>query len=185
MVRERLAAPLVLVDEGRLPPLGPGQSLLSLFDVLEHLDDDVATLRFLCSVLDPGGVIVITVPAHPFLFDEMDVLAHHRRRYRRAELREKLERSGFEIRALFHFMAPLVPLLVLGRTLGRLSRRGKVNAAGRRAVELSVISGFNEAMAAILSIERHALASDFSLPFGTSILAVAVRPGTPAPPADP
>jgi SAM-dependent methyltransferase len=177
LVRERVSAPLVLVDEGRLPPLGPGQSLLSLFDVLEHLDDDVATLRFLHSVLEPGGALVLTVPAHPFLFDEMDVLAHHRRRYRLAELREKLERSGFEIRALFHFMAPLVPLLVMGRALGRLSGRGKAQAARRRATELSVIPGFNLALAALLAVERRWLSRGSSLPFGSSILAVAARPG--------
>ena len=51
IVRRRIAAPLVLVDEGRLPPLGPGQELLGLFDVLEHLDDDRGVLRFLRSAL--------------------------------------------------------------------------------------------------------------------------------------
>ncbi len=176
MVREKVNAPLVLVDEGRLPPLGPGQSPLGLFDVLEHLDDDMATLRFLHSVLDPGGVLILTVPAHPFLFDEMDVLAHHRRRYRLPEIREKLERAGFVIRTAFHFMAPLVPLLVLGRTLGKLTGAGKAKAAGRRAVELSVIPGFNGVVGALLAIERRWLGGGSSMPFGSSILAVAVRP---------
>jgi SAM-dependent methyltransferase len=176
MVRQRVSAPLVLVDEGRLPPLGPGQSLLSLFDVLEHLDDDVGTLRFLHSVLEPGGALVLTVPAHPFLFDEMDVLAHHRRRYRLPELREKLEGSGFGVRALFHFMSPLVPLLMLGRALGRVAGGGKARAAGRRATELSVIPGFNAALAALLVVERRWLRGGWSLPFGSSILAVAIRP---------
>jgi hypothetical protein len=123
---------------------------------------------------------VITVPAHPFLFDEMDVLAHHRRRYRLPELREKLERSGFEIRALFHFMAPLVPLLVLARTLGRLSGGARVRAAERRAAELSVVSGLNQTLAALLAVERRSLPW-FSAPFGSSILAVAVRPASRSP----
>ena len=83
IVRRRLAAPLVLVDEGRLPPLAPGHRLLALFDVLEHLDDDRGMLRFLHEILVPGGGLVLTVPAHPFLFDDRDELAHHRRRYRR------------------------------------------------------------------------------------------------------
>jgi SAM-dependent methyltransferase len=177
MVRSRVNAPLVLVDEGRLPPLGPGQSLLGLFDVLEHLDDDIATLSFLHSVLEPGGALVITVPAHPFLFDEMDVLAHHRRRYALPELREKLELSGFEVQTSFHFMAPLVPLLILGRTLGKLSGRDKARAAGRRAVELSVVPGLNGALGLLLAVERRSLARGWSLPFGSSILAVAVRSG--------
>jgi SAM-dependent methyltransferase len=175
MVRSRVNAPLVLVDEGRLPPLGPGQSLLGLFDVLEHLDDDIATLSFLHSVLEPGGALVITVPAHPFLFDEMDVLAHHRRRYALPELREKLELSGFEVQTSFHFMAPLVPLLILGRTLGKLSGRDNARAAGRRAVELSVVPGLNAALGLLQAVVRRSLARGWSLPFGSSILAVAVR----------
>ena len=94
LVRRRVAAPLLLVDEGRFPPLGAGQTLLSLFDVLEHIDDDLGTLRHLVDVLEPGGILVLTVPAHPFLFDEMDTIAHHRRRYTRRELARQAARRG-------------------------------------------------------------------------------------------
>ena len=92
--RRRLDAPLVLVDEGRLPPLASGQELIGMFDVLEHIDDDVATLEHLASLLVPGGILVLTVPAHPFLFDEMDGLACHRRRYDAAGLRGARRRPG-------------------------------------------------------------------------------------------
>jgi hypothetical protein len=120
IVRRLVEAPLVLVDEGRFPPLGPGYGLVSLFDVLEHIDDDTGTLRHL---LDPRarGVLVATVPAHPFLFDEMDDLAHHRRRYGRSELGQKLRDAGFEVRRLTHFMAPLVPFVAV-RWLARALR---------------------------------------------------------------
>ena len=94
LVRRRVAAPLLLVDEGRFPPLGTGQTLLSLFDVLEHIDDDLGTLRHLLDVLEPGGILVLTVPAHPFLFDEMDEIAHHRRRYTRRRARLQAARRG-------------------------------------------------------------------------------------------
>jgi 2-polyprenyl-3-methyl-5-hydroxy-6-metoxy-1,4-benzoquinol methylase len=175
MVRRRVGAPLVLVDEGRLPPLGPGQSLLAMFDVLEHVDDDEGTLRFLHSVLEPGGVLVLTVPAHPFLFDEMDELAHHRRRYRRAELRDKLRAAGFEIRRLTHFMAPLVPLLMAARALGRLLPGGRARAPERRAAELRVVPGLNAALGLLTAIERVYLRLGGPAPFGSSLLAVAAR----------
>ena len=96
IVRRLVDAPLVLVDEGRFPPLGSGYGLVSLFDVLEHIDDDTGTLRHIFSVLEPGGVLVVTVPAHPFLFDEMDELAHHRRRYRLGRARP--EATGRRVR---------------------------------------------------------------------------------------
>ncbi len=176
MVRRRLPALLVLTEDGPLPPLGKGHSLLGMFDVLEHMDDDEGVLQFLASVLLPGGVLILTVPAHPFLFDEMDVMAQHRRRYRRGELRRKLRAAGFEIRMITHFMSPLVPPLLLVRGLGRLIDHHH-NAATRRGVEFRVVPGFNQAMTALLTLERLFLRV-LPLPFGSSLLAVAARPGT-------
>jgi SAM-dependent methyltransferase len=173
LVRERVSAPLLLVDEGRLPPLAPGYTLLSLFDVLEHIDDDVGTLRFLLEVLEPGGVLVLTVPAHPFLFDEMDRIAHHRRRYRRSELEEKLRTAGFRTRRLSHFMAPLVPLVALRWALGALP--GRPSVVERRQVELSVTPVLNGLARAVLRLERP-LVRAARLPFGSSLIAVAARP---------
>jgi SAM-dependent methyltransferase len=176
LVRRHLAAPLARVDEGRLPPLAPGLTLVGLFDVLEHIDDDEGTLHFLRSVLEPGGYLALTVPAHPFLFDEMDELAHHRRRYRRADLQGKLEAAGFEVRALTHFMAPLVPALMVARGLGRLLARARISAAARRSAELRVTPGLNGFMAATLAAERGLLRAGVRLPFGSSLLALARRP---------
>jgi SAM-dependent methyltransferase len=149
-------------------------SLLSFFDVLEHITDDGGTLAWVHSVLEPGGVLVLTVPAHPFLFDEMDEIAHHRRRYRRSELRVKLEGAGLRVRFLSHFMAPLVPGLVIWRWLGKLalSRRG---AAERRAMEFRVHPVLNRPLTGLLRLERWFLQRS-ALPFGSSILAIASRP---------
>jgi SAM-dependent methyltransferase len=168
--RARLSAPLLLVDEGRPPALGPGQRFLSLFDVLEHIDDDVATLAWLFSVLEPGGYVALTVPAHPFLFGETDRLACHRRRYRRRELDQRLRQAGFEVRRLTHFMAPLVPLLALTRHLGRASSR-----ATEKDAELRLVPVVNGALRGLLKLELLALRAT-SLPFGSSLLAIARRP---------
>jgi SAM-dependent methyltransferase len=173
IVRRRVEAPLLLVDEGRFPPLGPGYSLVSMFDVLEHIEDDVGTLAHLFSILEPGGVLVLTVPAHPRLYDEMDEIAHHRRRYRRGELRRKLRDAGFEVRRLAHFMAPLVPLVVLRWARRAMSRKG--TAFDRRRLELSVVPGLNQAMSAVLAFERP-LVRLGGMPFGSSLIAVASRP---------
>jgi SAM-dependent methyltransferase len=177
VARKRLPVPLVLTDLATPPPLVPGQTLISFFDVLEHLDDDEAALAWACSTLAPGGVLVATVPAHPFLFDEMDQLAHHRRRYRRKELHAKLRRAGFEIRYLGYFMAMLVPLLVLVRGLGRLRPGSSRDSARRRGLELSVLPGVNEALLLLLRAEQR-LGRLVPLPFGTSLLAVAARPAS-------
>ena len=185
IVRNRMAVPLVLVDEGRLPPLGPGHDLLALFDVLEHLDDDRGMLRFLHSALAPGGVVVLTVPAHPCLFDDRDELAHHRRRYRRGELREKLEEAGFSVRVLSHFMAPLVPPLLAMRAVSRLLPRSHRRSRDRQELEFRVAPFVNGLGGVLLAVERRVLRLT-SLPFGSSIIAVAARPAEePASPRRP
>ena len=118
--RGRLDAPLLLVDDGAPPPLGGGQAMIGMFDVLEHIEDDAAVLRWVYSVLAPGGILFLTVPAHPFLFGEMDRLARHFRRYRRRELRARLEAAGLEALRVTHFMGALVPVLALTRGARRL-----------------------------------------------------------------
>jgi len=177
LARGRVRAPLVLVDEGKPPPLAPGQRLIGLFDVLEHLDDDEGTLRFLWSVLEPGGVLVLTVPAHPFLFDEMDELAHHRRRYTRHELGDKLRAAGFEVRLLSHFMALLVLPLIVLRAVGRRLPGRLARAKERRDSELRVVPVVNGLFRSLLRLERLWLRVS-SLPFGSSIVALARRPPT-------
>jgi SAM-dependent methyltransferase len=172
--RARLPVPVLLVDEDGPPPLAAGQPALAMFDVLEHIDDDEAALRWMHAVLEPGGALVLTVPAHPRLFGPADRLAHHRRRYTRRELDRKLRAAGFEVRRLTHFMAPLVPLLALSR--------GLAHALGRhqdKDAELRVVPGLNAFLRLVLRLER-AWLRRFPLPFGSSLLAVAVRPA-PAP----
>ena len=180
--RKRLDAPLAHVAGDGPPPLAAGQRMLGMFDVLEHLDDDEATLRWAAGVLEPGGILVVTVPAHPFLFDEADVLAFHRRRYRQRDLGDRIRRAGFDLRLLTHFMSPLVPMLMLSRPSGRLLRgRGKT-AADQRKAEMGVTPVFNSVMRGVLALERSALRVARP-PFGTSLLAVAARADSTGPPA--
>jgi 2-polyprenyl-3-methyl-5-hydroxy-6-metoxy-1,4-benzoquinol methylase len=173
LVRRRLDIPLVQVDEGRVPPLGPGQRLLGLFDVLEHQDHDREWLSSLHGALEPGGYLVLTVPAHPFLFDEMDEIACHRRRYRRQELAAKLREAGFEIVSLTHFMAALVPALMAVRALGRLLGR-RHNAHQRRQIEFRTVPVVNSFLLGVLALERAWLRVG-TLPFGSSLIALVRR----------
>ena len=66
-------------------------------NVLEHIEDDRATLKRFLAILKPGGKLVLVVPAHRWLFNPLDSNDGHFRRYEREELREKLETAGFEV----------------------------------------------------------------------------------------
>lgn len=56
-------------------------------DVLEHVDDDAVFLGDIVRSLKPGAVLLVTVPAHGFLWSNHDVVLGHRRRYSGKRLR--------------------------------------------------------------------------------------------------
>src|SRR5690606_33025674 len=94
-----------------------GFHLVGLFDVLEHTPDDLQVLRDLHSLLEPGGVLLLTVPAGKALWSYFDEISHHYRRYEIAELEERLRQTGFELELVTHCMAVLYPLVRLVRGL--------------------------------------------------------------------
>lgn len=99
-----------------------------LFDVIEHLDDDLGQLQRLHDLLRPGGRLYITVPKHRWLWSLHDEQAGHQRRYSTRELLERVRSAGYEPE--YHtslFRVLLVPMVVR-RALG--SRRLGRGAAG-------------------------------------------------------
>lgn len=65
-------------------------------NVLEHIERDDVALAAMRSILAAaGGRLFLLVPAHPALYGTPDELAGHFRRYRRSELRSRIERAGF------------------------------------------------------------------------------------------
>jgi SAM-dependent methyltransferase len=79
-----------------LPFADASFDLVTSFDVLEHIDDDVAALRELARVLRPGGRVVMAVPAFPLLWGDQDLVSHHFRRYRWPQLRDCMLAAGLE-----------------------------------------------------------------------------------------
>jgi len=74
-------------------------------NVLEHIEDDRAALAAMASVLAPGGVIVVLVPAFAVLYGPIDRNLQHARRYSRADLRTLAQTCGLEIRKLHYVNA--------------------------------------------------------------------------------
>ena len=95
---------LVALGE-RIPLRNGGAAVITLLDVIEHLDDPVATLREAARVLSDEGVLVVTVPAHEFLWSGADELLGHVRRYNRKMLRGQLSEAGFVIERSTHIFS--------------------------------------------------------------------------------
>jgi SAM-dependent methyltransferase len=96
-------AGLVRTDACRLPFKSGTFDALIAMDVIEHLDEDLTALREFARVLKPGGHLFATVPAFPSLWGPQDIVAHHRRRYRRRPLLALFERAGLRVATSFYF----------------------------------------------------------------------------------
>jgi SAM-dependent methyltransferase len=91
-----------------------------LLDVLEHLPDPIGTLRHIADVLRPGGHVVVTVPAHPWLYGDWDAALGHFRRYRPGELRGHATAAGFDVRRLSYWNGFTFPAAVCVRSWEKL-----------------------------------------------------------------
>ena len=88
-----------------------------MFDVLEHLEDDELALKNVYKMLKTNGKVIITVPAHMWLWGEIDRISGHKTRYNKRELEEKLKITGFDIIFSKYFFITIVPLLFLRKIL--------------------------------------------------------------------
>lgn len=87
-------------------PTEPFDIVLAL-DVVEHVEDDAGFVHELADHLEPGGRLIVTVPAHQSLFGPHDVALGHFRRYSRAGLETLLAEAGLEVRASGHLFGSL------------------------------------------------------------------------------
>lgn len=162
------------VQLGSIPddvPCDGDLDLVAAFDVIEHLEDDAGALRSMRAALRPGGLLVLTVPAFPFLWGRQDVLSHHYRRYRLRQLRGALLSGGFEIERTTYFNTWLFPaaaaVRVSRRLFGRHADAGSdLDTSSPRA---------DRVLTRVFASERHVLRRR-SLPVGVSLLALARRP---------
>ncbi len=99
------------------PPFSEHFDVIGMFDVLEHLQEDVLAMQCVQSMLKPNGRVVLTVPAHQWLWNRDDAIAAHKRRYTLKQLKIVMEKAGFEILHGRYFFVSILPLLFLRRLL--------------------------------------------------------------------
>ena len=127
--REKGLTRLVQGGTTEIPVAGGSADAVLALDVVEHVEDDVAALREIARVLSPRGIAILTVPAHPFLWSSHDEALHHKRRYTRRMLEQRLARAGLAVRVGGYTQASAFPFAVLWR-LGRRWLAGAGVGAG-------------------------------------------------------
>ncbi len=144
--------------------------LITCFDVLYHkavLDDRLALGEF-HRVLQPGGLLLLRVPAYDWLRGAHDMAVHTRHRYSHKELERKLCGAGFRVRKLTYANMLLFPVAAIKRLVEGTERPWRLD------LELPP-APINRALLGILSLES-ALLRMVSLPWGLSLVAVAIKP---------
>lgn len=155
---------------GSVPAIG-------LFDVVEHVADDRAFLGMCRDALAPGGYIYVTVPALPSLWSSDDEFAGHYRRYTRRTLGRVLADAAFEPVQMSCFFSLLVVPVFLLRTLPSRLRRRKVVEVDDAFAHHTTSSAIEALLMNALAFERRWIARGHTVPFGTSLIAVARKPG--------
>ncbi len=84
-----------------------------LFDVIEHIEDDLNFLNELYSKVKIGTKIFISVPANNYLWSETDEVSGHYRRYEKSDLDRIIKNTPFKLLDYsFYFSFYLIPLLL-------------------------------------------------------------------------
>ncbi|MFW6388708.1 MAG: class I SAM-dependent methyltransferase [Desulfohalobiaceae bacterium] len=162
-------AKLLLLDAREIP-FEKTLEVIGAFDVLEHIQEDELVLQQMQNALQPGGLLLLTVPQHPWLWGRVDELAGHQRRYSALELHQKLEAAGFKILRSTSFVSLPLPLMYLSRVLGSSAEQDP-------ARELKIPGLLNKALKAVLRLELWAIHWGLDLPVGGTRLVVAQTPG--------
>ncbi|MFV0624092.1 class I SAM-dependent methyltransferase [Sphingomonas sp. ac-8] len=166
---DRLGKP---VGDAPLPDL-PGvpdasYDLIAVLDVVEHIADDVGALAGMARRLKPGGKILVTVPAHQWMWSAHDVVNHHHRRYSKATLAKAISDAGLTHNGLRYFNSLLFPAALAARVAGKLT--GKDDSDDSPPAK-----PLNLAFEKIFALERH-LVGRMPLPPGLSLITLVSRP---------
>jgi SAM-dependent methyltransferase len=160
-----------LVDSLPLPFGDNSFDLITILDVLEHLEDDRAMLCELRRVMRPGGALLLSVPAYHFLWGPQDEIAHHKRRYVAREIRERLQQSGLIPRKLSYFNTLLFPIIACVRVM-RPYRPGSPKL--KSDFTMTKPGPINGLLGRLFALEAP-LVKRADLPFGVSILGLAYK----------
>jgi SAM-dependent methyltransferase len=114
-------------------PAGQEFDTVVCLNVVEHVEDDLGTLRNILRVLSDGGRAIILVPCGPGLYGTLDEVLGHRRRYTEEQLVGVAQEAGFRVETMLKFNRPGVAAWWLN---GRVLRRRTFGLAQVRILNL-------------------------------------------------
>jgi len=164
---------LVMSEACRLPFEDGSFDGAVALDLFEHLREDGKAVAELLRCLRPGGRLLVTVPACPFLWSSHDVAMGHVRRYSRPALISLLSDAGFIILKITNFLGLLFPPMLAGRVLQKLG------GDPTDTISYEWPDFLNRFLTSVIRLELLWLRR-FGMPWGTTLVAVCEKPLTPS-----
>lgn len=157
------------------PEIDRRYDVICALDVIEHMENDRAGLEWMADHLFPGGRLIITAPAYPWLFSEHDRANHHYRRYTRNSMIAALP-PEFSVLTAGYFNTLLFPAAVLGRGFWQLKRRMTASGDNIGAKQSSKLPPLLDSVFfSILNFEARVIGAGIEPPAGLSIFCVAAK----------
>ena len=156
------------VKQGALPdgiPFSDGEfDLITMLDVLEHVDDDAASVKTLYRLLKPRGLAIVTVPAYMHLWSNHDRVLEHKRRYTKQHLLSLFDKREWQIEKATYFNSLLYLPILFIRTLNKLFHPHRVETD-----DALPSAPMNAVFTAVMRLERKYLRRN-NFPVGVSVL---------------
>ena len=168
VARSRGVGEVVVAGIDTMPLEASRFDLITCLDVLEHIEDDRGALRELRRVARPGGLLLATVPAYPWLWSSHDELNKHCRRYTRRALLDRVEEAGWRPLQTTHFNALLLPVAAAWRFAERL----RPNQEPSSSELVRTPAAINWMLEQPLRAEAALLRSGRRIPAGLSLVAI-------------
>lgn len=154
---------LIQADAMRLPLKNNCFNVALLLDVMEHVSDKTL-LEEVKRVLCTDGILLVMVPANPWLWSYRDSAAGHLRRYTYGSLFKLLEQAKFRVKDIRYYQFWLMPLLIITRLFGR-------QGPSARDLEERPHPLLNKFLTKI-NLAEAKLGNHFAWPWGSSLIAV-------------
>ena len=172
--RARGPIPIYEATAETLPAALPDASFdaVTMFDTLEHTEDDLLVLERVKQKLKPGGYLVLSVPAFMFLWGQQDEVNRHYRRYTRKALVARVRQTGYVVTRATYFNTLLFPPVAAFRLARRLLKR----PAAHSDADFQYSLGPADAVLYALFSSEKRLLRFMNFPVGVSVLLTARKP---------
>jgi hypothetical protein len=150
---------------------------VGLFDVVEHIEDDLGFMKMIYEYSQKQGLVYISVPAYSFLWSNEDKDAGHYRRYTIETISDCLQKAGFAIQYKTYLFSPLPVPIFLSRSLpSKLGFNKKSNDVNKHKNEHTTSKGFTKTiMNWFLNKELNKIKRKKKTSFGGSVFIIAEK----------